>query len=141
MSKTRRDKVEEAIKEIRAFYSLGKELWRANPRGRNFDIHFIRDEAERRNTNQDWLRKARVFFDRVAGYSRQELSERHVQFADLPKALKDKITAALTGIKELHGAVEKELKKKEPDRNSRGLSHDARGGLAGSIGKRWTGNS
>ncbi len=75
MSKRRRDKVEEAIKEIRAFYSLGKELRRANPRGRGFDRHFISAEALRQKTNEDRLRKARAFADRVAGYSRNELSE------------------------------------------------------------------
>jgi len=72
---SRPEKVEAAITKIRAFHELGQHL---PPRQGHRDVYgrgIIDGEAERLHVSPDTLRKARVFADRVEGYTRKELNE------------------------------------------------------------------
>jgi hypothetical protein len=74
-------RVAEAVRKIRAFYDLGSAIPRKQPHRNAYSQHVVEAEAERHDTNEDYVRKARQFADPVEGYSRQELDElcRHIK--------------------------------------------------------------
>lgn len=72
---SRRQKVMEAIQDIRQFYRDGRGI---PPKKWHWDVYrkrIIDEEAARLNMNPDTARKARQFVDRETGYTRKDLAE------------------------------------------------------------------
>jgi hypothetical protein len=67
--------VRDAIRQIRAFYKLGRKVPRKQPHKEHYNQQVIDTEAQRWNENPDTIRKARQFADPVEGYTREELKE------------------------------------------------------------------
>ena len=79
MSQSRAERVREAVRNIRRFHQLGRDLPARPPGGRSrretYGLGLMKAEAESRGVNEDTARKARAFADRVEGYSRQEVND------------------------------------------------------------------
>jgi hypothetical protein len=71
----RRVRVAEAVRKIRAFYTLGRAIPRKQPHRDAYNQRVVEAEAERLGTNTDYVRKARQFADPIEGYTPQELNE------------------------------------------------------------------
>ena len=75
MKKTRRQRVAEAVQDIRDFHKLGCQSLRQRPARGDYAGRAIETEAERIGMSSDTLRKARQFADPEAGYSAAERDE------------------------------------------------------------------
>lgn len=75
MTKTRRDMVRDAIRDIRKFYTMGRRLPRKQPHRDTYGKGEMAAAAKDRGENEDTIRKARQFADPELGYSRDELND------------------------------------------------------------------
>lgn len=75
MTKSRSDRVEEAIEKIEEFYTLGGKIPAKQPYRKTYAHGVIKAEAGRRGVSDDMIRKARSFADQAEGYALGELKE------------------------------------------------------------------
>lgn len=72
---SRRERINEAIREIRDFYDLGRQVEPKRHPGESYGQRLAEYDAQKRGTTADNIRKAREFADPDQGYTPKELSE------------------------------------------------------------------